>query len=251
MLKYIIPFLYTHAYNRKGIESIAYFLEYYVALGLFTFLSTNSVEELFIYIISLITLILVYEMGYIENNILAIALDKSPTLRHTQEETNNLKNNLKKIFLIRYLFIIILLSYLSFYTNIWLLTILLLLTRIIYFLYNMKFRKGLIHRLLFGFLRFLRYWTPISFLGITSLFAVLPITLVNIINHYAWYDRTAIHLPRFFGTKIFDAIIYSIFFILFKAFGYNNHAYLFLYLVIIKLLLFMFVLFKRGQFYNV
>ena len=245
MLKYIIPFLYTHRYNRKGIESIAYVLEYYVALALFVMLSCNNIDSVFIYLVSLTAFMLVYEIGYIENNVVAIEKESSPTIRHQRDELVYIKDNLKMIYMSRYLLSFGLVVGLSFYIDVTYLVASLVVTRGVYYLYNIKYRTGTFNRTLFVTLRLLRYFAPISFLGLVSLIAVLPIVVVNIINNYAWYDRSKVHFPRFFGTKLFDAIAYGMFFLLFKFLNYDSIAYLFLYLTVIKLVLFVAVLIKR------
>lgn len=247
IFEYIFPFYYTHKYNRKGLESVAYFLEYYISLLIFVFLYFGNIGGGFIYILSLTIFMIVYEMGYIENNVFSIEKDKKPTIRHTIEEIEFLKNSYGTVFLFRYVMVAILVFVLSFYINVFYFIVLLILTRVIFYLYNFKFRDGIINRILFFTLRFLRFFSPIYFLGLVGILLVFPMAIVNLVNNYAWYDRTKVHLPRFFGTKLFDSIAYGFFYFLFSGLGYDYIAYVFLYLTVIKFILFLVALTMKRK----
>jgi len=250
MIQFIIPFLYTHTYNRKNVESIAYILEYYVALFLLSIVYSNHYHSFYVIFITLIITICIYEIGYLQNNVFSIKKDKNPTFRHSQDELLFLEQNIIPIIAIRFGLIMFLISILYFIPhnyNMILFIILLLSIIFIFILYNLKFREGIIHRLLFAILRFLRYFSPIFFLGTPAFIFSLIIALVNFINHFSWYNRGSVHLHRFFGTKLFDAIIYgniSLYFI-----SIHSKLYIiFTYLFSIKLLLFIFVFItKRKQ----
>lgn len=243
----VVPFVYTHRYNRKGLEGIAYIFEYYIALLLYILLVSPTFTSVLVFIFSLTAFVLTYEMGYMENNILAISREDAPTIRHTPGELASFRGKLKQIFFFRYLMISVLLYVLSLYLSVWPIVLLLIMTRVLFHLYNLYFRQGLSNRALFATLRFLRFYTPISYLGLGPLLLVLPIVIVNIINNYAWYDRTSVHLPRLFGTKLFDSFAYLIFYSLFIGIDHYNIAYVFLYLSVIKILLFFIVLSQRKN----
>lgn len=237
---FYIPHQYTFLYNRKGIEGLAYFSEYYVPLLLFVVLSDGSANALITYFLAVSAFMSIYEIGYIENNVLAIEEDSVPTLRHTSKELLFLKKNLHTIFLTRYIIAALLAALMSFLVDITFFIVLLIAVRVIFYLYNIRYRRGLFHRILFALLRFLRYFSPIYFLGMPSALLSLLISLLNIINNYAWYDRSTIHLPRFFGTKLFDSLVYGGYYLYFVCFQENQAiTYTFLYLAIVKMILFL------------
>ena len=248
---YIFPFWYTHRYNRKGVDGLAYALEYYGALLLFVILMGNGYESLLVLAIALSVYMLLYECGYIENNVIAIEREKKPTLRHEDHEIEHLRRNFRQICTVRYGVAALLTGLLLFFRSgveVVLFIVLLFATRTVFMLYNLRFREGLVHRLFFAVLRFLRYFTPIMFWIKPALLLTLPVTLVNIVNNFAWYDRWGIHLPRFFGTKLFDALAYGGFFLLFRNIIHDRMlALVFLYLAVIKTVLFLIVLWReRG-----
>ncbi len=249
LVVYTTPFIYTHLINRKGfIEGIAYALEYYVPLFLMVFLFSDNSSDIVLLCLSLTAFMSIYEIGYFENNVIAINYEKHPTIRHTKLELLYLEKNLKKIFYIRYFIALFLVAVMSLFESTWNFIGLLILTRIVFYFYNLRYRFGLGNRLLFVLLRLLRYVTPIYFLGIVTLMFALPVAMVNLINNYAWYNRTNIHLPRFFGTKLFDACMYGLFYFIFKTLNYDSIASVFLYLTTIKIVLFLIVLVKmRGK----
>jgi len=247
ILKYIIPLLYTHKYNRKGLDGLAYFLEYYAFILIFTYLRSYSIVECLIVFILLLAYMSIYEVGYIENNVFSIEKDISPTIRHSEDEILFLRKNYTTIFLYRYFISIIIVFALYFYIDTFFFLVLLVLTRIVFYGYNFVYRTGIENRILFSLLRFLRFFSPIYLLGFVSFVVVLPIVLVNFINNYAWYDRTSFTLSRFFGTKLFDSISYLLFFFIFSNLGFGNISYIFIYLSIIKFFLFLIVLAKRYR----
>ena len=76
------------------------------------------------------------------------------------------------------------------------------------------------------------------FLGWNGFAISLFISLNNFINNLAWYpERTKFRLPRFFGTKIFDAVIYLIIGLSYL-FVENEYGYLFIYMFVVKFILF-------------
>ena len=245
-MKYVIPFFYTHKYNRKGIEGWAYFFEYYIALFVLVLLYTQNMLDLILLFLSLTAYSFIYEIGYIENNVFAIKLDAKPTLRHSELECSFIEKNMMKITMFRYIMAAILIIIMSQLTNVSLFVFLLMVTRVVFYLYNMQFRQGVVHRLLFVGLRFLRYFTPIFFLGINALLFVLPVVMVNFINNYAWYDRSSLHLPRFFGTKVFDSVSYLCFYLYFVyVLDLDTISYIFLYMAVMKMILFVAVLVQK------
>ena len=177
-----------------------------------------------------------YEIGYIDNNTRSIKKESKPTLRHTKEQIEFAQNNYFSIYSIRIflsasMFILIFDSVFSlsiFYSVLTLLTFL---------LYN-NIRQGWLNRINFVLLRFLRYFSILVFLGWNGFAISLFISLNNFINNLAWYpERTKFRLPRFFGTKIFDAVIYLIIGLSYL-FVENEYGYLFIYMFVVKFILF-------------
>jgi len=239
MIKFIIPFYYTFQYNRKGFEGLAYLLEYYVfSVVSYMVYSVFEVEFLSV-ILLLVSTTLVYELGYIHNNVFAIKTEKSPTIRHDKNELIYIEKNLKIIMLSRifiFLSIIFYFFLIDIYTGVMILALssLMLLT---FYLYNIT-RKGWKNRGLFFLLRFFRYCTVLILLGLDGCFIALIISIINFINNLSWYkNRTKFSLPRFFGTKLFDSMAYL--FISLLLYLNGNQMYLvFSYLAIIKIVLF-------------
>ncbi len=237
-MKYIYPFFYTFLYNRKGLEGWAYFFEFYVLLFMFVLLFMQNSFDIVHFVVSITSVMAIYELGYIENNTHAIKKEKNPTIRHTEKELLFLEENYHKIAFYRYLITFFLILGISFYTNVIGLIVGLIVIRIIFYLYNEVFRKGIPNRIIFLILRFLRYYVPISFFGEPAFILSSVIALINFINNLAWYRRTKFYLPRFFGTKLFDAIIYFCIFLLLYVVEDIKLSYIFLYLSLIKLMLF-------------
>jgi hypothetical protein len=244
-MKYYIPFFYTFKYNRKGLDAIAYFLEYVIALFVLVLLFGKNGIDIFIFLLALAAFTSIYEVGYLENNVQAVKQEKTPTIRHTESEFIYLEENYTKIVFIRYIVAIVLTIVLSFWIDVGMFLLLLSLTRVSFYLYNMKFREGFIHRLLFMVLRFFRYFTSVWFLGAPAFIFAFIISFVNLINNFAWYDRWGVQLHRFFGTKLFDALVYTGVYIIFIRLNNYIMAYFFLFFAIIKLVLFLTVLLFR------
>lgn len=246
MFKNIIPFFYTFKYNRKGVEGIAYFLEYQLLLLLFSYtFSSFDIVFLLKTFLLLVGLTLVYEIGYIENNTVAIQYEENPTLRHSKEEIKSIKKNYFKIKFWRYLillFIIIVMTKLFSIKEVVVFILLLVLVRITYYEYNLVYRNGLKNRILFFILRFLRYYIPIFFIGKQALELCLIISFLNLINNFSWYKRSKISLPKLFGTKVFDLLYYAIVYTLL-----NNQLLkiAFLYMIIIKIFLILIIYPKK------
>ena len=236
-MKYIYPFFYTFLYNRKGLEGWAYFFEFYVLLLMFVLLFMQNSFDIVYFLVSITSVMAIYELGYIENNTQAIKKEKNPSIRHTEKELLFLEENYHRIAFFRYLITFFLILGISFYTNVIGLIVGLIAVRISFYLYNEVFRQGMINRIIFLILRFLRYYVPISFFGEPAFILAGFIGLINFINNFAWYRRTKFYLPRFFGTKLFDAIIYFGISILLYSIQEIGLSYVFLYLSIIKLIL--------------
>ncbi len=239
LIRFISPYYYTFKYNRKGFEGIAYFLEYTI-LPFITFYlfspEINIIEILLIITIITIT----YEQGYIYNNIISIRKENNPTLRHTALESDFGYKHKNSIFCIRYVTISLLLFILSFnnYSYFKITFIGVVIISIIFYLYNI-IREGWFNRFLFFLLRFSRYYFVLFFIGFPGFIISFLISLVSLINHLSWYStRTKFNLPRLFGTKLFDGLIFFCFMFICFIYEEKQMAYVFLYLVLMKFILF-------------
>ncbi len=250
LINFITPYYYTFGYNRKGFEGIAYFLEYTMLPFIAYWLYRPDIT--IIEIILILTIITTtYELGYIFNNIVSIKREKEPTIRHSSNELEFGSENLIYIVSIRIAIIILLLIGLAVVDQKYVLNTLagVIIISFIFYLYN-KVRGGWGNRVLFFLLRFTRYYFVLFFIGFPAFIISLLISLVNLINHLSWYGvRTKFNLPRLFGTKLFDGLMFFAFMCICFLYEKNQIAYIFLYLVFVKFILFGYKLF-RGQYEN-
>lgn len=246
--KYIIPFYYTYAFNRRGIEGVAYFLEF----TLLPFVVLMSVQNIHVSIWQVfVTLALVttmYETGYIHNNVIAIYHENNPTIRHSADELKMLHGSFAKIVIIRMLFSLLLLALLAMMNMMYTFELFVLVVVMVgvFYLYNLH-KSGWRNRVFYFLLRGVRYYAVLFFSGVGALPTSIMIATVSFINHFAWYrERTAFGLGRFFGTKLFDALVYgSCFVVLSMQRGEDGWASVFLYLSIVKIALFTVALFQK------
>ncbi len=246
-VKYIIPFFYTYRYNRRGIEGVAFFFEF-TLLPFVLLLLLHDYHSFWLVFVTMVLVATIYEIGYIHNNVIAIKNEKYPTIRHEKEELELLRFNIYKIMAGRVvlsiiLFILLMIMDLKYSGE---LLIALLAMIVIFSLYNTK-KSGWSNRILFFLLRWLRYYTVLLFSGSMAIVISAIIASVNFINHFAWYkNRTDFSLSRFFGTKLFDALVYVGCFVFFYQDQKEELAYLFLYLFVVKSLLFVVSVFFKG-----
>lgn len=251
-LVFYIPFFYTFSINRRGVEGIAYFLEFYLFsfLAFFIFkdysLSLNDVIYFFLMLLGFTSL---YEIGYIDNNTRSIKKESNPTLRHTLDQIKFAQNNYFTIYSVR--IIITLAAFGLLWENVYLFDASWhsLTTLLIFLAYN-NIRTGWLNRFNFMLLRFFRYFSALVFLGLQGVTIAFIVSLINFINNLAWYpERTKFRLPRFFGTKIFDAVIYLMIGLSYLFLG-NEYGYLFIYMFIVKIILFSYKYFYYKVIHN-
>jgi len=249
IVKYLIPFYYTFSYNRKGLEGVAYLLEF----TLFPFVVWLSVSDtLFTFAEVAVTLIAVttmYEVGYLHNNVVAIRHEKNPTIRHSWEELAVLERAFVKISIFRTVLFLSLLLSLSASKPLYAVELLILVVMMMggFYLYNL-YKSGWENRLLFFLLRGTRYYAVLFFSGAGAVSAAGVIAAVAFVNHFAWYrERTVFGLGRLFGTKLFDAVIYGLYAVfLLEKYKAEKWAMVFFYLFAVKLLLFAVALYQKG-----
>jgi len=246
-VKYIIPFFYTYRYNRRGIEGFAYFFEFtLLPFVLLFFLQDNY--SFWLVFVTMVLVTTIYEIGYIHNNVIAIKNEKCPTIRHKEEELELLRLNMYKIIAGRIVLSIIFFTLLMTMDLKYSIKLLIALSAmiVIFMIYNTQ-KSGWKNRVLFFLLRWFRYYTVLLFSGSMAVLISTIIASVNFINHFAWYkNRTNFGLSRFFGTKLFDALVYAGCFVFFYQQQDEELAYLFLYLFVVKSLLFAVAVFLKG-----
>ena len=240
LIKFITPFYYTFTYNRKGLEGLAYFLEYTI-LPFIVLMLWKPVDMTIFQLMIIVSVITIsYEVGYIYNNVIVIDTEDNPSLRHTRYELQFANQYIFCIIFIRLILIVVLMSGLLYIntSNAVITSIGVLLIMTVFYLYN-TIRQGWGNRILFFLLRFIRYYFVLFFIGMPAFIISSVIAIVNLINNLAWYpERTDINLPRLFGTKVFDGLIYMLFAAILFWNSYEIEGYLFSYLSSVKLGLF-------------
>ena len=109
----VFPYLYFLKTRLKGkIQKISWMFVYFIP-NIFLYLYvTNfdiSFNNIFTMILSLILINYIYENGYIQNDIILTKRETNPTLRIYGEELDNIRKNIRKIFLIRFVITIFIL----------------------------------------------------------------------------------------------------------------------------------------------
>ena len=109
----IFPYLYFLKTRLKGkIQKISWVFVYFIP-NIFLYLYITdfdiSFNNIFTMILSLILINYIYENGYIQNDIILTKRETNPTLRIYGEELDNIRKNIRKIFLIRFVITIFIL----------------------------------------------------------------------------------------------------------------------------------------------
>jgi hypothetical protein len=248
IVKYLIPFFYTFSYNRKGLEGVAYLFEF-TLLPFVVWLSVPgsgfSLTEVAVTLIAVTTM---YELGYIHNNAIAIRNEKDPTIRHGDQELAVLEKGFVKITIFRTTVFLLLIGSLVANQSLYAMELLLivLMLAVLFYLYNL-YKSGWENRVLFFLLRGMRYYAVLLFSGAGAVPAAGVIAVVAFVNHFAWYrERTVFGLGRFFGTKLFDAIVYGLYAVfLLVSCQDESWSRVFFYLFAVKLVLFAVALFQK------
>lgn len=246
--KYLIPFYYTYAFNRKGLEGIAYFLEFTLLPFVILLMVQNTDASAWQVFVTLIVVTMMYEAGYIHNNVIAVRHESNPTIRHSADELETLYGAFSKIVLFRTLFSLLLLAVLATMNMVYALELLVLIVMMVgvFYLYNLH-KSGWKNRVLYFLLRGIRYYAVLFFSGASAIPVSVMIAAVSFINHFAWYrERTGFGLVRFYGTKLFDALVYGVCFaILAMQHNKEGWASVFLYLSVVKIALFTVAVFQK------
>lgn len=109
----IFPYLYFLKTRLKGkIQKISWVFVYFIP-NIFLYLYITdfdiSFNNIFTMILSLILINYIYDNGYIQNDIILTKRETNPTLRIYGEELDNIRKNIRKIFLIRFVITIFIL----------------------------------------------------------------------------------------------------------------------------------------------
>ena len=109
----IFPYLYfLKSRLESKIQRLSWIFVYFVP-NIFLYLYITdfdiSFNNIFTMILSLILINYIYENGYIQNDIILTKRETNPTLRIYGEELDNIRKNIRKIFLIRFVITIFIL----------------------------------------------------------------------------------------------------------------------------------------------
>lgn len=114
----IFPYLYFLKTRLKGkIQGVSWFLVYFVP-NIFLYLYFTNFEfsfnNLSIMILSLILINYIYDNGYIQNDVILTKNEKNPTIRLDIQILENVRKNISKIFILRFIISILIIYFLYF-----------------------------------------------------------------------------------------------------------------------------------------
>ncbi|WP_055069309.1 hypothetical protein [Clostridium massiliamazoniense] len=166
MNKFIIPFYYTFYTRIKGkSKRIAYIFTFILPIYIYiiAFNRSFTLVDFIASILGFIGLMSVYEVGYINNDVITIQYEKNPTLRLKEDEILYARERIGKIRFIKYIISLIVIGILgALNCNYIYYTVGLILIYIVYLAHNkVRDKKSIIT---FFFLSILRYITvPLMF----------------------------------------------------------------------------------------
>lgn len=175
MIKYLIPMYYTFHSRFKTInDKISWMIIYFIPVLLLTVINfdlTSYSSKSFFFIV-IMTVYSVYELGYIENDVVTIKKEKKPTIRIKFSEIEFIEKNYRKIICLKLVVIKLLLISLALVNwcldlnlNIYSFVLLLVLMKTAFYFHN-SIRNNF-NILTFFLLSVLKYITPvILFVGI-------------------------------------------------------------------------------------
>ena len=222
----LVPYCYfIKTRLNKPAQQISWFLVYFIPVLIFSFYHGFNILLpvcLAYYIVNL-----VYENGYIQNDIVTSRKEKNPTRRVDEIESELLYKNIGSIFCFRFLLLFLLLVLLFFltekvYFNIFLFLAFLL--QILFFSYNL-FRNRVNFYLILP-LSYLRFYAPIlPFLLVDSNYSeVIALFFVYPFAKFLEFSKESkfnfIYLPRFVGLIDFFRVKYYFIVLLFLVYMY-------------------------------
>ena len=169
MVKVLIPMFYTfYSRFKTTFDKISWMIIYFIPVLALIF--TNTTLQLYwlisTFLIAVMSVYSLYELGYIENDVITIKKEKNPTIRIKETEIRYIDNNYKKIISLKLLItitlvlcLIVLDSYLNLNLNIYPFILLFVLMRVVFYLHN-SIRNNF-NILTFFLLSFLKYFTVV------------------------------------------------------------------------------------------
>lgn len=169
MYQFYIPILYLiHSRLKTKFDLISWQIIFVIPQFMITYFYVSTKSEIFIQIffISLFIFHTLYEVGYIENDIITTKNEKKPTKRLSLKETAYLNKNYLKVINLKYficIFFIILLFWIdaktSYNLNLIFFLVLLVVNRLIFFIHNSI--RNRFNAITFLFLSVIKYTFPL------------------------------------------------------------------------------------------
>lgn len=246
MLKVLIPMYYTfYSRFKTTFDKISWMIIYFIPVLVLIF--TNYTLQFYwlisTFLIAVMSVYSVYEIGYIENDVITIKKEKNPTIRIRETEIRYIDNNYKKIISLKLLIIIALLSCLMILNthfglnlNIYPFILSLVLMRVLFYLHN--FIRNNFNILTFFLLSVLKYFTVVllyfsSEKSVHLLFFILlmfniPRTLEHStkIKYNVVFLQNAIGNHDVFRVKYYFTVLVSL--LLLRLFIVYNSFYIFI-----------------------
>ena len=143
---YFIPFFYLiNSRLKTKLELISWQIIFFIPVLIITYYHLDIRSNVFIHLFLLSQLIFysIYEIGYIENDVVTVKNEKDPTIRLNKENTKYIEKNYSKIINSRYL-VFLLSSILLLWIDLWIEYVLnielflfcVLITRLIFYVHN-------------------------------------------------------------------------------------------------------------------
>ncbi len=185
---FYIPFFYLiHSRLKSKFELISWQIIFFIPVLIITYFYLETRSNIFIHLFLLSQLIFysIYEIGYIENDILTTKKEKYPTIRLNSINTRYIKKNYYKIVFSKYLiftFSFLLLMWIDLWVeyilNIELFLIQIILTRFIFYIHNNVRNRLTI--ITFFLLSILKYTFPIIlFIDISKIHFALILAIIS------------------------------------------------------------------------
>ena len=169
MFRFYIPFYYLiHSRLKTNFDLLSWQIIFIVPQFSITYFYLYIRSDIFVLLFFISQLIFhtLYEVGYIENDILTTKNEKKPTLRLNKKKFSQVKKNYFNITYFRYFIVILFIgllywldSFIAYRLNILSFIILLILTRIIFFIHNSV--RGRLNILTFFILSVAKFTFPV------------------------------------------------------------------------------------------
>jgi hypothetical protein len=143
---FFLPFYYLiHSRLKNKFELFSWQIIFFIPILIFTYYYLEIKSNIFIhlFLISQVIFYSIYEIGYIENDIITVKKEKNPTIRLNKKNTKFISKNYSILIYSRYLIFLLLVSllfwidkYIEYILNIELFLFQIIITRIIFFFHN-------------------------------------------------------------------------------------------------------------------